>query len=162
MQLTGKISKGTEGAYGAKVFITNATMSVFDKNFAVRTDADGRFKLKAPTVIENGVEVLDTTDKFIGFESYSPSGKGVKPLEKGKTVYNFDTENFVRETTLPEFTVSVSKPTKTPTTSTPTNPPIITKATPTKKNKYWWILPVVIGVGCLSGIAYILIKNRKK
>jgi hypothetical protein len=147
MQLTGKISNGMEGAYGAKVFITNATMSVFDKNFAGRTDADGRFNIKAPTVIENGVEVLDTTDKFIGFESYSPSGKGIKPLEKGKTEYNFDTENFVRETTLPEFTVSVSKPTKTPTTSTPTNPPIITKATPTKKNKYWWILPVVIGVG---------------
>jgi hypothetical protein len=159
MQLIGKVAKGNEGAYGAKVFITNSTMSVFDKNYAVRTDADGKFKINAPTTIENGVEVLDTTDKFIAFESYNPSGKGIKPLEKGKTTYNFDTENFVRETTLPEFTITADKPVVA---SVSTKPVENTKTTTPKANKYWWVLPTVIGVACLSAIAYILIKNRKK
>ena len=147
MEITGKITKGADGVYNAKVFITDSKMALFDKNFAVRSDADGKFKLKVPTIIENGKEIIDFKDRYVAFESLSPSGKGIKALEKDKTEYNFDTENFVKETTdLPEFTVTATKKVD----------PVI----PPKKKNYWWIIPValaVVGVGTL-----IYLKTKKK
>jgi len=156
MELTGKVTKDNQSVYGAKVYITNATMDFVDKTRVTRTDADGKFKLPAPKITENGVEVVDDT-KYIAFESNSPIGKGIKKLEKTKKEYNFDTENFVKEQQeLQEFTVTANRPTPTPT------PQPETKTTPEKTNKYWWVLPSIIGLLCAGGITYLVIKNRKK
>jgi hypothetical protein len=151
MELKGKITKDNQSVYNAKVYITNATMDFVDKTRITRTNSDGIFKLPAPTIDENGVQVLDTS-KYIAFESYSPQGKGVKKLEKGKLDYNFDTENFPKEQEIAEFTVTANKPTPQPEQ----------KTTIDKPNKYWWLLPSIIGLLCAGGIVYIVVKNRKK
>jgi len=152
MELTGTIKKNNEAVYGAKVYITDAQNSYVDKDRVARTNPDGKYKLSAPKINENGIEVVDDT-KYIAFESNSPIGKGIKKLERGKTEYNFDTENFPKEKELEEFTVNAKKP-------IPTNTEI--KTTSLKPNKYWWILPSIIGLLCAGGITYILIKNTKK
>lgn len=151
MELTGTIKKNNETVYGAKVYITDAKNSYVDKDRVARTNPDGKYKLPAPKITENGVEVVDDT-KYIAFESNSPYGKGIKKLERGKTEYNFDTENFPKEKELEEFTITANKPTPQPEV----------KTTPEKSNKYWWVLPSIIALLCAGGITYILVKNRKK
>ena len=159
MKLTGTIKKNNESVYGAKVYITDSKNSYVDKDRVGRTNADGKFSITAPIINENGVDIIDT-NKYIAFESNSPQGKGIKQLEKGKTEYNFDTENFPSTQELQEFTVSVTKPTTSSNTTTPK--PTITKANTQMSNKYWWILPSTIGLICAGALTYILIKNRKK
>jgi hypothetical protein len=163
MKLTGKVTRYNESVYGAKVYITDAKNSYVDKDRVGRTDPDGKFSISAPIINENGVDVIDTS-KYIAFESYSPQGKGIKQLEKGITEYTFDTEKFPTTQELQEFTVSVTKPATTPkpiiTKSPPTTPK--SETTPPKSNKYWWVLPSIIGLLCVGGITYLVIKNRKQ
>jgi hypothetical protein len=163
MKLTGKVTRYNESVYGAKVYITDANNSYVDKDRVGRTDPDGKFSIPAPIINENGVDVIDTS-KYIAFESYSPQGKGIKQLEKGITEYTFDTEKFPTTQELQEFTVSVTKPATTPKPIITKSPPTTTKSEPTppKSNKYWWVLPSVIGLLCVGGITYLVIKNRKK
>jgi hypothetical protein len=159
MQITGIIKKGNELVYGAKVYITNAQNDFIDKTRIGLTDADGKFKISAPTITENGVTTIDTT-KYVAFESTRPSGKGIKQLENGKLSYNFDTDSFPRDQELQEFTVTGNKPTSQPTV---TQQPVKAPAKVTKQgSKYWWVLPAIIGLICAGGITYIVIKNRKK
>lgn len=163
MKLTGKVTSHNESVYGAKVYITDAKNSYVDKDRVGRTDPDGKFSIPAPIINENGVDVIDTS-KFIAFESYSPQGKGIKPLEKGITEYTFDTEKFPTTQDLQEFTVSVTKPATTPKPIITKSPPTTTKAEtiPPKSNKYWWVLPSAIGLLCAGALTYVLIKNRKQ
>jgi len=163
MKLTGKVTRYNESVYGAKVYITDAKNSYVDKDRVGRTDPDGKFSISAPIINENGVDVIDTS-KYIAFESYSPQGKGIKQLEKGITEYTFDTEKFPTTLELQEFAVSVTKPSTTPKPIITKSPPTITKSetTPPKSNKYWWVLPSIIGLLCVGGITYLVIKNRKQ
>ena len=162
MEITGTIKKGNELVYGAKVYITNAKNDFIDKTRIGVTNADGKFKIPAPTIIENGTTVIDTT-KYIAFESTRPSGKGLKQLELGKLIYNFDTDSFPRDQELQEFTVTANKPPQqTTVTPTPTPKPVVQQPKVTKgDSKYWWVIPAFIGLVCAGGITYILIKNRK-
>lgn len=159
MRLIGKITRYNESVYGAKVYITDSKNSYIDKDRVGRTNSEGQFSIPAPIINQNGVDMIDTS-KYIAFESYSPQGKGIKQLQAGKTEYNFDTENFPTTQELQEFTVSVTKPTTTTTTTTPT--PTTTKSDTQKTNKYWWLIPSIIGLVCAGALTYIVIKNRKK
>jgi hypothetical protein len=163
MKLTGKVTRYNESVYGAKVYITDSKNSYIDKDRVGRTDPDGKFSIPAPIINENGVDIIDTS-KYIAFESYSPQGKGIKQLEKGITEYTFDTEKFPTTQELQEFTVSVTKPATTPKPIITKSPPTTTKSEPTppKSNKHWWVLPSIVGLLCLGGITYLVIKNRKK
>lgn len=147
-----------ESVYGAKVFISDDKGNLLLKEQATITDADGKYKLTIPTENINGEEVLKTAGNYISFISYSPSAKATIPLVKGITNYNFDTDFFKGVQEFPEFTITGTKPKPNP--SPTSNKETKLQVEPNKK--YWWVLPTVIGVSCLIGLAVIVIKNRNK
>lgn len=149
MNITGKISKGSEAVYGAKVFISDANGKLLDTKMAAVSDSDGKYSFPAPTIIENGVAVLDTT-KFVSMTNNFPTAKATRKLEKDKTQYDFDIDFLGREQEHKEITITATRPKKD------------TKSLQTgeKKKSYVWVIPIVLGVLTIGGI--LLYRKYKK
>jgi hypothetical protein len=154
MNIQGKVVKGKESVYAAKVFISDSTGKLLDTKMAALTDSDGKYSILAPSIIENGVEVLDTT-KFVTMTNYFPSAKATKPLVKGQSTYDFDLDFAGREQQIQEVTVTATR-------SKPKEVKQDTKSIKTgdKKKSYIWVIPIVVGVLTIGGI--LLYRKYKK
>ena len=154
MNIQGKVVKGKESVYAAKVFISDSTGKLLDTKMAALTDSDGKYSILAPSIIENGVEVLDTT-KFVTMTNYFPSAKATKPLAKGQSTYDFDVDFAGREQQIQEVTVTATRP-------NPKEEKQDTKSIKTgdKKKSYIWLIPVGLGVLIIGGI--LLYRKYKK
>jgi hypothetical protein len=154
MNIQGKVIKGKESVYGARVFISDSTGKLLDTKMAAITDADGKYSILAPSVIENGVEVLDTT-KFVTMTNNFPTAKATKPLAKGQSTYDFDVDFAGREQQIQEVTITAKRP-------APKEIKQDTKSIKTgdKKKSYIWLIPVGLGVLIIGGI--LLYRKYKK
>ena len=154
MNITGKISKGSETIYGARVFISDANGKLLDTKMAAVSDSDGKYSFPAPTVIENGIAVLDTT-KFVSMTNNFPTAKATRKLEKGKTQYDFDVDFLGREQEHKEITITATRPKpkeeKKDTKSLQTGP---------QKKSYIWVIPIILGALTIGGI--LLYRKYKK